>query len=136
MATHVPQLIRLMHPPCRGGLENVEAFFVGTGDHRLLPHVSMSAAYTYLLACYTLKGADHADTRTALRQARNRDPQSWVPKLLAGLAYPPVSAAPAVAAGSRQEAWVRRGGQPSASSSHSTGLLLTVEAGFSCSFQA
>jgi hypothetical protein len=110
---------------CRGNFDNVDVFFLGAGDHRLLPHISMTAAYTHLLACYTLKGPDHADTRTALRQARNRDPQGWVPKLLGGIAFPPVSCAPAVAAGSRQEAWVR-GWQPAAPGNHNAGLLVSL----------
>jgi hypothetical protein len=78
----------------------------------LLP---LQAAYNWALAAYFHHGKDHAETKTALAAALAADPEGWVPKLLAGLSYPPLAMAPASVPRSRMEAVVRSAGTVSKS---------------------
>jgi hypothetical protein len=64
------------------------------------------AAYNWTLAAYFHHGKDSPETKAALAAALVADPEGWVPKLLAGLSYPPLSMAPASVPRSRMEAVV------------------------------
>jgi hypothetical protein len=68
---------------------------------------SMDASYTALLVCCRMYGTPHPRTQEALEDTRVTDPQGWVPRLLAGLAYPSLVRGPGVLKGSREEATVR-----------------------------
>jgi hypothetical protein len=66
----------------------------------------LQAAYNWALAAYFHHGKDHAETKAALAATKAADSKGLVPKLLAGLAYPPVSMAPASVPGRNMEAAV------------------------------
>jgi hypothetical protein len=68
----------------------------------------LQIAYCWVLASYHHHGKDHPETTAALAAAEKADPQAWVPKLMAGLAYPSLSLAPASVRGGFMEAMVRR----------------------------
>jgi hypothetical protein len=84
---------------------------------------NMQIAYNWALASYHHYGQNHSETKAALAATEAADPQAWVPKLMAGLAYPSVSMAPAYVAGGFLEAEVRYclGGMPIGG-----GLLVTL----------
>jgi hypothetical protein len=64
------------------------------------------AAYNWALAAYFHHGKDHSETKAAVAATKAADPQAWVPKLLAGLRYPPLAMSPTSRAGSKMEAVV------------------------------
>jgi hypothetical protein len=68
--------------------------------------VYVQAAYNWALACYLHHGEDHPETWAAHEAMEEADPQCWVPGLLAGLSYPPLSMAPVAVPGSKMEAVV------------------------------
>jgi hypothetical protein len=68
--------------------------------------VHVQAAYNWALAAYFHHGKDHAETKKALAATKAADPRAWVPMLLAGLTYPPLSMPPASVPCSKMEAAV------------------------------
>jgi hypothetical protein len=68
--------------------------------------VCSQAAYNWALAAYFHHGKDHAETKAAVAATKAADPEAWVPKLLAGLSYPPPSMDPASLPGTKMEAVV------------------------------
>jgi hypothetical protein len=69
-------------------------------------HTCMQAAYNWALAAYWGYGKHHPETKAALAATKAADRASWVPKLLAGLSFPPATMAPASVPGSKMEAAV------------------------------
>lgn len=67
---------------------------------------AFQVAYNWALASYHQHGRKHHETKAALAAAKEADPDAWVPKLMAGLAYPSLSLAPESAPGGFVEAMV------------------------------
>jgi hypothetical protein len=90
-----------------------------------IPHSSthvLQAAYNWALAAYQAYGKDHPETKAALAATKAADPESWVPRLLAGLTFPPPSMAPASVPGSKMEAAVSQPLQEGRRAQRSRGL--------------
>jgi hypothetical protein len=70
--------------------------------------VCAQAAYNWALAAFWHHGKDHPETKAAVAATKAADPESFVPKLLAGMRYPAPTMAPASLPGSKVEAMVRQ----------------------------
>jgi hypothetical protein len=60
-----------------------------TGPSAAAPQFSnLQDAYNYLFLCNRVCGPAHPRTTAALKVTEVQDPEGWVPRLLAGLAFP------------------------------------------------